>query len=232
MSVISEITRHKTQDIRSKTQDHFWTRLFLQKISGFLAQKRDFLRSIGRSRNYLQNLPRNDLNIMEKVTDPDDPRRCQGVCASGQCPHKAEPESHFCAMHGGKKSQEAINKKEMKNYRLTKYRDRVTDLSNNANLASLRDEVAILRMIIEEKVNACQDTQQLLLVSGPLSDLVMKCGVLVEKCNRLESRLGNFLDRNKITQFAQICIEIISQFVPPENLEQAGEQIFKALGEV
>lgn len=166
------------------------------------------------------------------MNGPDDPRRCQGIFAEGQCKHKAEEESNFCAMHGGKKSQESIDNTEMRNYRLTKFKSRVTELSNNANLASLRDEVAILRMMIEEKVNACDDKHQLLLVSGPLSDLIMKCAALVEKCNRLENKLGNFLDRNKITQFAQICVDIISQFVPEENLEQAGEQIFKALGEV
>lgn len=169
---------------------------------------------------------------MEKVTDPDDPQRCQGATANGQCVHKSEEHSHFCAMHGGKKGKEAKDKEGMRNYRLTKFKSRVTELSNNANLASLRDEVAILRMIIEEKVNACNDTHQLLLVSGPLSDLVMKCGALVEKCNRLENRLGNFLDRNKITQFAEICIEIIARCVPEENMEQVSEEIFNALGEI
>ncbi len=169
---------------------------------------------------------------MEKITDLDDPQRCQGVYKYGQCNHKAEPHSTFCAMHGGKKSQESIDKQKMRNYRLTKFRARAERLSNSANLASLRDEVAILRMIIEEKVNACEDTHKLLLVSGPLSDLIMKCGVLVEKCNRLENRLGNFLDRNKITQFAEICINIISASVPEEDMERVSEDIFNALGEI
>ncbi len=152
--------------------------------------------------------------------------------SDGQCRHKAEEDSSFCAMHGGKKAKESIDKQEMRNYRLTKFKARAAQLSNNANLASLRDEVAILRIMIEEKVNACDDSQQLLLVSGPLSDLIMKCGALVEKCNRLENRLGNFLDRNKITQFAAICVDIISQCVPAENMEHVSEEIFNALGEI
>lgn len=169
---------------------------------------------------------------MEKVTDPDDPQRCQGIMKTGQCPNVSEEESNFCIMHGGNKGKEAEDKKQLRNYRLTKFRARAEQLSNSADLASLRDEVAILRIMIEEKVNSCNDSHELLLVSGPLSDLVMKCGVLVEKCNRLENKLGNFLDRNKITQFAQICIEIISRCVPEEHMEQIGEEIFNALGEI
>lgn len=170
--------------------------------------------------------------VMRKVSDPSDPRRCQGITAQGQCSYYKEEDSNFCIMHGGNKGGESVKAKEMKNYRLTKFRARANELSNSSNLSSLRDEVAILRIMIEEKVNVCNDTSDLLLVSGPLSDLIMKCGALVEKCQRLENKLGNFLDRTKITQFAQICVEIISSHVNEEDMDQVSDAILKALGEI
>lgn len=169
---------------------------------------------------------------MERITDPDQKDRCQGITANGQCLMVAEKDSTFCFIHGGNRAGEQLAKKEMKNYRLTKFKARAGELSNSSNLSSLRDEVAILRIMIEEKVNCCNDTNDLLLISGPLSDLVMKCGALVEKCQKLENKLGNFLDRTKVTQFAQICVEIISQYVQEKDMDQISEEILKALGEI
>lgn len=169
---------------------------------------------------------------MQRVSHPDDPNRCHGVSAAGPCPYVKVPPSNFCEMHGGNKAKESADRKACKNYRLTQFRARTEELSNNSNLSSLRDEVAILRMIIEEKVNACQDTQQLLLRSGPLSDLVMKCGTLVEKCQKLEAKLGNHLDKSKVTQFAQICVEIMSIYIDADDMGEVSDKIFKALGDV
>lgn len=169
---------------------------------------------------------------MKKVSDLDDPQRCQGITAMGQCTYYKEENSDFCIMHGGNKGAESLAKKEMKNYRLTKFRKRTEELCNSNNISSLRDEIAILRMIIEEKINACHDESHLLLMSGPLSDLIMKCGALVEKCQRLEYKLGNFLDRTKVTQFAQVCVEIIGSYVQEEDMDNVSEEILKALGEI
>jgi len=169
---------------------------------------------------------------MKRITDPDAPDRCQGITARGQCQCVREAGSDFCSMHGGTVGAETLRKREMRNYRLTKFKARTDELAANSNLASLRDEVAILRMMIEEKVNSCQDSQHLLLMSGPLSDLIMKCGVLVEKCQRLESRLGNHLDRTKVTQLAQVCVEIIASHLDDNDIDEVSDQIFKALGDV
>jgi hypothetical protein len=169
---------------------------------------------------------------MQKVKDQDDPNRCQGITANGQCLYYQEKDSKFCIMHGGNKAGEAVEKGKMRNYRLTKFKARAEQLSNSSNVNSLRDEVAILRILIEEKWNSCNDTSDLLLQSGPLSDLTIKCSALVEKCQRLEYKLGNFLDRNKIMQFAQICVEIISSYVEEEDMDAVSDAILKALGEI
>jgi len=169
---------------------------------------------------------------MQRITDPDQPNRCQGITAHGQCQMVAEENGNFCIMHGGNRSNASAANKELKNYRLTKFKQRAEELSNSSTLASLTDEVAILRIMIEEKVNRCADASELLLSSGPLSDLVIKCSVLVEKCQRLESKLNNLLDRTRVTQFAQICVEIISNYVQDNDMDQVSEEILKALGEI
>ena len=90
---------------------------------------------------------------MQRISGDDDPQRCQGMTANGQCRYLKQPSSDFCIMHGGNKGAEALANKQMKNYRLTKFKARAEQLSNNPSINSLRDEVAILRILIEEKVN-------------------------------------------------------------------------------
>lgn len=43
------------------------------------------------------------------------------------------------------------------------------------------NEIAILRVIIAEKVNACDNAQQFLAISESLSSLIMECATLVER---------------------------------------------------
>lgn len=168
----------------------------------------------------------------EKV-DKDDPRRCQGVKPlEGQCSNKAVEGSNFCPAHGGNRGAQKQVKKELRNYRLAQFKSRLDELGNNDNMINLRDEIAILRILIEEKMNMCKDTHDLILMSGPLSDLIMKVEKIVTSCNRLESKLGGLLDRTKILQFAQTIVQIIGKYVKDEeSLDKIAEEIFTTLKE-
>ena len=160
----------------------------------------------------------------------DDPRRCQGVNSRGQCTNKAMDNSDFCPAHGGNRGRDTAKKKELRNYRLAKFNSRLVELGNSDGVISLRDEIAVLRMMIEEKLNSCVDTHQLMMMSGPLSDLIMKVEKLVTSANRLESKLGSLLDKAKVLQFAQMIVQIIGQHVTDEEiLETIAEEILSAL---
>jgi len=163
--------------------------------------------------------------------DEDDPSRCQHVIpTTGQCRNKAVEGSSYCPAHGGNKAYQAKQKSELRNYRLTQFKARIQELGNSEEILSLKDEVGILRLLIEEKINRCTNTNELLLVSGPLGDLIMKVERVVESCNRLESRLGNFLDRAKILTFAQTIVQIVSQYIQDEEqLDSLSNEILEAL---
>lgn len=167
----------------------------------------------------------------ERISDPDDPRRCQGITGGkAQCINKACDGSSFCPAHGGNNGAQNKERKELRNYRLSKFHQRVAELGNSDEIISLRDEVGLLRLLIEEKVNQCNDNTDLLLISGPLSDLIMKSEKLVTSCNRLENRLGNLLDKTKIINFAQYVVEIISRYIiDNDTLEQIASEILKGV---
>lgn len=169
----------------------------------------------------------------ERVSDPDDPKRCQGITKRGQCWNKAVENSLYCPAHGGSGTVKADKKKRLVNYKLNQFKQRAEELGNSDGITSLKDEVALLRMLIEERINQCRDSQELLLVSGPLSDLIIKVEKVVSSCHRLDSRLGNLLDKTKVLQFAQVVVEIVgSEIDDPDSLDSISDKILKALGDL
>lgn len=167
----------------------------------------------------------------ERVKDEDDPRRCQCVVPTrGQCYNVSVQDSNYCPAHGGNKAFQAAKNKEMRNYRLSKFKARIQELGDSDEVISLRDEIAILRILIEEKINRCTDESDLLLMSGPLSDLIMKVEKVVSSCHRLEARLGDHLDKTKVLQYAQMIVQIIANHVEDDKkVEAINEEIFQAL---
>lgn len=169
----------------------------------------------------------------QRIKDPDDPRRCQASTRVGQCNLKAVDGGKLCLVHGGAMELKQQEKNRLRNYNLAKFRTRTAELGNSDHLSSLKDEVALLRLLIENMVNSCSDASELLLRAGPLSDLLMKSEKLVTSCHRIDSKLGNLLDRTKVLQFAQMVVDIVSQEVDSEEtLDSISSQILKALGDL
>jgi len=98
-------------------------------------------------------------------------------------------------------------------YRLAKFQARVNELKEHNDVKSLRNEIGILRMILEEKMNRASNESELILMAGPLSDLVMKIEKLVSSCQRLENSLGNLLDKQQMKNIASQLMQTLSEVV-------------------
>lgn len=156
----------------------------------------------------------------------DDPTRCQAIFAGGQCPYKATEHSTKCAMHGGNKATERVEAENLRNYRLGKWQGRVDEFSDSSKIKSLREEIGILRMMLEETVNKCENQGQLILFASKISDLVMKIERLVATCHKLESSLGMMIDKIAAQQLANEIVAIIGEYVTdPETVAQIADRI-------
>lgn len=150
--------------------------------------------------------------------EPDDPRRCQARVQQGQCPFLSVEGTSSCPMHGGVGADGAHEEKSKRIYRLTKYRARVGELADHDQIKSLREEIGVLRMMLEEIINRCKDDSDLLIYSSKISDLVMKVEKLVSSCHRLELSTGALLDKAAVLQLASAVVEIISRHVDDQDL--------------
>ena len=159
-----------------------------------------------------------DFNKYERV-EADDPRRCQHTIPSkGQCDLASVPGGKYCYVHGGACVIKAQKEGELRNYRLTKWQAQVKEKKDSSEIKSLRDEIAILRVMIQERLNYCKDNHDLILASGPISDLVMKVDKVVNSCNRLEINLGTMLDKTQALQFMSEIVEIVAKHVEDEDI--------------
>lgn len=163
---------------------------------------------------------------------PDDPNRCQSITKFGQCPNLAMEGVKHCKIHGGAYQQTQNEVKNMNRYRVAKWQERIKHFGTDNNIKNIRDEVAILRMLMEERLNQCATPVDMILQSGPISDLVMKIERVVTTCHNLEKSMGFLLDKQQILQFADRVIAIISESITDQALvEQIATRIAAALEE-
>lgn len=156
---------------------------------------------------------------MEKVHGGH-PLQCQATIKSGQCYNKQSQESQYCEMHGGNKAAQANEKKRIRLYKLNKFQTRVDEFAVNPKVKSLREEIGILRMTLEMLVNRCQDESDLIMFMPKISETIMKIEKLVTSAHKLESQMGQLLDKMAALQLSDSIVKIISN-----NIETYTAQI-------
>jgi hypothetical protein len=172
---------------------------------------------------------------VQRIEHEDDPRRCQALIrgGKGQCQCIKIEGSEYCIMHGGQCVAKAVEKENKRMYQLAKWNARIGEFAEHPNIKSLRDELGILRMVLEEKLRMCGDAHTLILSSGPISELVMKIEKIVKSCHRLDSSLHELLDKTAILHLGGEIVEIIGRHVKDDQIvdsiaTEIGEAIARA----
>lgn len=166
---------------------------------------------------------------IKRVDDLADPNRCGGATSRGQCTNEAMPGSGFCKVHGG---VDKVQKEKKRNYLLTKWRAQVGEKADSDVIKNLREEIGIMRVILEITLNKCDDEQALMMASAKISDMVSKIDSLVKSCHKLEGSMGNLLDKQAILQFAGTVIGIISKHIEDTDvLNLIADDITDAIGD-
>lgn len=156
--------------------------------------------------------------------------RCQAIGGYGQCPYKQVPGSSYCPMHGGNVAAEKATAESIRVYRLAKWQHRVNEVADHSKVKSLREEIGILRVVLEETINICSDSHELLLYASRITDTVTKIEKLVASCHRLEAATGATLDKQQALQLAAVMVEIISRHVTDQDaLDGIGNEIVSAI---
>ncbi len=152
----------------------------------------------------------------KKVAE-DDPERCGASAGKNQCIMKRCPGSLYCPSHGGNKAIIAAREKSKFLYRAGKWQARVDEISQAEDIKDLRQEAGVLRLLIEERLSQCSNTNELLIHSGPIGDLTTRLTKLVEQISKYDRECGNTLDKAQIVAFAQRFVAIASKYISNED---------------
>ena len=165
-----------------------------------------------------------------RVEDPADPRRCQGTMSQGQCLNRATEGSKFCDAHGAKVQAATLRKSEKHMYALQIWEDRISQFADDDQAKSLRGEIGIARLTLEQILSKCQNGTDLMIHSQRINMLVNTIKVLVESCTRLEERTGFLLDKNKVINLAdQIAAIVETHINDPKILADISLAILNAI---
>lgn len=157
---------------------------------------------------------------MERVTDLADPRRCKASVGTDQCRTVAVEGSDYCSIHAGSYQPP---EKGLRQYYLARAQDRarLAAFAEHDDIKSLRDEIALTRMMIEAIWNSAQSDIERLSVYGRVNAHILTLEKLVKTCNQLEERLGTLLEKSAILRVGQqICEVLVSRLSGLPNYEQ------------
>jgi hypothetical protein len=178
--------------------------------------------------------------------EDDDPGRCQGVGAGGQCPFLSIDAAvarglmpgdpvitkgvDKCPRHGANKKVQSNDVHRSNAYRLQVWQERVDEFAESDNVGSLRGEIGILRMILEQVVCQAGDVQELLLYSPKIQSLAAQIGQLATRCFSLERSLGLVLSKASAMQFASEVVDVIREHIDDDvKIESISSGIITAL---
>lgn len=147
---------------------------------------------------------------MKLVTDPADPRRCKFSFPHEQCWREAEYGSEFCLAHGGKSTEQA-EKKRLYHLAEVDNRQRLAELSGHDGIKTLREEIGLVRMLIEKQVNSAKGDTELMSRSGSINNLILTLSRLMKDCHTLEVNLGELLSKQTVFRLIQSMCEIVVQ---------------------
>lgn len=158
--------------------------------------------------------------------------RCRSVIGTGQCEFKAEPNSKYCSRHGGTINI-LHNREKVRNYNLTRFQNRVNTLADNPEIKSLREEIGITRMFVEEIINMCETPTDLIIHAAKIQGLIKQINDLVVNCQRLEERTGILLDKKSVMVVCDSIVSIISGQITDTNiLDTIAMQLAETLAKI
>ncbi len=166
---------------------------------------------------------------MKLVTDPADPRRCKYSYPHEQCWREAEPGCEYCLAHGGKSTALA---EDTRLYHLAEVdsRTRLAELSSHERIKSLREEIALVRILIEKRMNMIKTEADLLSACGPINNMLLTLEKLIKSCHALEQSLGELLSKQSVVRLGQsICEIVIEELQGIEGHEEIIDRIVERL---
>jgi len=126
-----------------------------------------------------------------------------------QCSEEALDGTTRCAKH-------AREKHLMQSYILShKPLDESRSRHAVSEISGLREEVAIARAIVEQRLNLITNDSELLAACGQVNALLLTIEKLVQSCIKTEEKLGELLSKAAVVELATDMVAILAEELKP-----------------
>lgn len=152
---------------------------------------------------------------MSELIPADSPNRCQRTTPSGQCKNASIPGTDLCDRHT---SSVAKLRHSTQSYLIddARTREAVRGFAESDAIYSLREEIAILRVLIGGLAKGLKDDAGPLdtsLVASKVIDLMKTLEGLVKTSGTMEVKFGNMLTKDTVMKIGQAFVRIVTEEV-------------------
>lgn len=147
-----------------------------------------------------------------------DPARCQGINKKGeQCVYRALDGQKYCSSH----MPRSLTALEKRQYNVDKWKASISEKVNTGAIYNLREDIGIVRVIMETTLNRCNDEDELLMRAPAILDITSRLERLVNSSVKLEERLRNLLDVQQVAMFAEAVINAVNKALEELDITEA-----------
>jgi len=161
--------------------------------------------------------------------------QCEFTYSTGQCNEEALEGDRFCTLHTHLDPEK--HQKRLYNLLKYKYRTRYQQIGDHESLRSLRDEVAIAKMVLEETLNSVHNESELLASRADIAHQLATIDKLVASTVKMETQLGSLLAKPTLLKIAGDIVQILLaklQDVPNHEIliDEISAEILKTITNV
>lgn len=160
------------------------------------------------------------MSTMTRVRDLDDPNRCTHTPkdGSGQCMMKAVEGGDRCPPHGGGRQLQIMKKEQLRAYAKNRWSAEIKSNANDSEIKSLREELGISRIMLNQLLDRCKDSHDLLMMSGPIDTFLKTINLIQKTSHSIEKDLNNTVGPEALAEFANSLFDIIMDEVEDANV--------------
>ena len=154
--------------------------------------------------------------------------KCKFIGPDGQCPNQPAEDGEFCVQHSLKAK---ANKYSLTHPALNKSKDRHDAASA---IKDMREEITLTRALIETRLNMVRNDGEMIASMGCLHQFIGTVEKLISSCHRMDTNLGNLLNKGQLIALAQDFVNIVLEELGPgheEVIDRISLRLVEALGE-
>jgi len=144
---------------------------------------------------------------LQRVDDPADSRRCKSPTPTGQCWNVAEEGSDHCLAHAPRPTISPT--KRIYLLQRADEQKRLAELADHDEVKSLREEIALTRMMIEMWQNEMKTDTDRMLKWPACERAIQTVHRLVKDCFVIEQNLGSLMSTKTAMRLANTIVQIV-----------------------